>query len=127
MANTLRKSQPCFGRVHGRSSCGSGLLDTCLQLQRKVGDGWLSWYRACLLRQLSGYESSHLSKIQNGRYKQRNGQHTTEKIFFVLLVQSMHAVATADPYRLSEIKILFVLLLLHSHFFPPPLLPASIS
>jgi hypothetical protein len=32
--------------------------------------------RACLLRQLSGFESRHLSKIQNGRHKQRSGQHT---------------------------------------------------
>jgi hypothetical protein len=33
-------------------------------------------YRACLLRQLSGFESRHLSKILNGRQKQRSGQHT---------------------------------------------------
>jgi hypothetical protein len=37
------------------------------------GDGWLSWWRACLLRQLSGFESRHLSKTLNG---QRSGQHT---------------------------------------------------
>jgi hypothetical protein len=29
-----------------------------------------------LLRQLSGFESRPLSKIQNGRHKQRSGQHT---------------------------------------------------
>jgi hypothetical protein len=40
------------------------------------GDGWLSWEQACLLRQLSGFESRHLSKIQNGRHQQRSGQHT---------------------------------------------------
>jgi hypothetical protein len=28
------------------------------------GDGWLSWQRACLLRQLSGLESRHLSKYK---------------------------------------------------------------
>jgi hypothetical protein len=38
--------------------------------QRKYkGDGWLSWLRTCLLRQLSGFESRHLSTIQNGRHK----------------------------------------------------------
>jgi hypothetical protein len=37
---------------------------------------WLSWWRACLLRQLSGVESRHLSKIQNVRHKLRSGQHT---------------------------------------------------
>jgi hypothetical protein len=31
---------------------------------------------ASLLRQLSGFVSRHLSKIQNGRHKQRSGQHT---------------------------------------------------
>ncbi len=31
---------------------------------------------ACLLRQLSGFESRHLSKRQNGRHKQKIGQHT---------------------------------------------------
>ncbi len=34
--------------------------------------GWLSWW----LRQLSGFEARPLSKIQNGRHKQRSGQHT---------------------------------------------------
>ncbi len=43
---------------------------------RRQGDGWLSWQRACLLRQLSGFESRHLSKIQNVRHQQRSGQHT---------------------------------------------------
>ncbi len=38
------------------------------------GDGW--WQRTCFLRELSGFESRHLSKIQNGRHKQRSGQHT---------------------------------------------------
>ncbi len=33
-------------------------------------DGWLSWQRACLPLQLTGLESIHLSKIQNGRCKQ---------------------------------------------------------
>ncbi len=29
-----------------------------------------------MLQQLSGFKSRHLSKIQNGRHKQRSGQHT---------------------------------------------------
>ncbi len=38
-------------------------------------DGWPSWQRACLLRQLSGFESGYLSNIQNGQHKQTSGQH----------------------------------------------------
>jgi hypothetical protein len=55
----------------------------------KQRDGWLSkemgdsvgrWVAklvkgACLLRQLSGFESRHISKILKGRLKQRGGQH----------------------------------------------------
>ncbi len=41
------------------------------------GDGWLSWQRTSMLRQLSGFESRHLPKIQNGRSKQSGGQHTS--------------------------------------------------
>ncbi len=44
--------------------------------QGSEGDGWLSWQRACLIRQLSGFESVHLLKIQNGWHKQKSGQHT---------------------------------------------------
>ncbi len=33
--------------------------------------------RLCLLRQLSGFESRHLSKIQKGRHRHRRGQHNT--------------------------------------------------
>jgi hypothetical protein len=50
---------------------------------KSVGDGWLSFGRwvaklvaRCWLRQLSGFESRHQSKIQNGRQKHRIGQHT---------------------------------------------------
>jgi hypothetical protein len=38
----------------------------------KKGDRWVIW----LLKQLAVFESRHLSKIQNGRHKQRSGQHT---------------------------------------------------
>ncbi len=37
---------------------------------------WLSRQRASLLRQYSGFESRHPSKIINGRHKQRSGRHT---------------------------------------------------
>ncbi len=30
----------------------------------------------CILRQLSGFETRHLSKIQNGRHQQKSGQQT---------------------------------------------------
>ncbi len=67
--------------------CGS-FLPSWIRLSQR--DGWLSSRRcvakparwvaklipACLLRQLSGFESRHLSKTQNGRHKQRSGQHT---------------------------------------------------
>ncbi len=39
-------------------------------------DGWLSRWRASLLRQYSGFESRHPSKIINGRHKRRSGRHT---------------------------------------------------
>jgi hypothetical protein len=38
-----------------------GKLIFCLPLF--YGDGWLSWKGTCFLRQLSGFESGHLSKI----------------------------------------------------------------
>ncbi len=42
-----------------------------------LSQGWLSWQRACFQQQLAGFEESkHLSKKQNGRHKQRSGQHT---------------------------------------------------
>ncbi len=34
---------------------------------------------ACLLRQLSGFESRHLSKMHNGRHQQSCGQHTVAR------------------------------------------------
>jgi hypothetical protein len=44
------------------------------------GDGWLSlgsWLAKLEVHmQLSGFESGHVSKIQNGRHKLRSGQHT---------------------------------------------------
>jgi hypothetical protein len=42
----------------------------------KIIDGLPSWYRACLVWQLYGFECRHLSKIENRRHKPRNGQHT---------------------------------------------------
>ncbi len=42
----------------------------------EMGGYWLSWYRACLLRQLSWFESRHLSKTEDERHKKRSGQHT---------------------------------------------------
>jgi hypothetical protein len=34
------------------------------------------WVAKLVARQLSGFESRHLSKIQNERQKQRRGEHT---------------------------------------------------
>ncbi len=48
-----------------------------------MGDGWLSWYRSCLLQHLSGFESRVLSKKQYRRHKQWSGQQTlaSQKIY----------------------------------------------
>jgi hypothetical protein len=49
-------------------------------LNREMGgqEGrWVAKLEVRLLRQLSGFESRHFSKVQNGRHKQRSGQHTT--------------------------------------------------
>jgi hypothetical protein len=39
----------------------------------------------CLLRQLSGFESRHLSKIQNGRQRQSSGQHTLASNYYLII------------------------------------------
>ncbi len=50
------------------------------KLKRRVAEFLERWVanllERLLLRQLSGFESRHLSKIQNGRHKQRRGQYT---------------------------------------------------
>jgi hypothetical protein len=45
-------------------------------LANYTGDGRLGWQRTCLLQQLSGCVSRHLSKILNRRHKQSSGQQT---------------------------------------------------
>ncbi len=44
-----------------------------------LGDGLLSRQRDCLPQQLFGFESRHLSEIQNGRHKQRSGHTLARK------------------------------------------------
>jgi hypothetical protein len=58
------------------------LFKTGLKKYKRDRDGWLSWQRACLLRQLSGLESGHLSKIKKGRQKQRSSQQSLARQFF---------------------------------------------
>ncbi len=52
---------------------------------------WLE--RFCLLRQLSGFESRHRSKIHNERHKQRSGQHTLARKKGVVGTKKMTCVA----------------------------------
>ncbi len=72
-------------RIHHVFLCICLVCVACVTVQ--YGDGWPSWQCACLPRQLSGFESRHLSKVQHGRHKQRSGQHTLahQKIYQKLL------------------------------------------
>ncbi len=44
-----------------------------------MGAVWLSWKLVCLLWQLSGFESSHLSKLQNSHQKEKNIRYIAHK------------------------------------------------
>ncbi len=50
------------------------------------GDGWVA--KLLRTRQLSGFESRHLPKIQNGQHKRRSGQHTRtrQKILITMII-----------------------------------------
>jgi hypothetical protein len=59
-----------------------------------------------LLRQLSGFESRHLSKIKSGRHKQRSSQHTLARQFFMNRAEStdtMERKSFSCHYLLSRV------------------------
>ncbi len=49
-------------------------IDMLYKIKLSFGDKWLSWQRACFVRQLSSFDPDISQK--NGRHMQRSGQHT---------------------------------------------------
>ncbi len=79
------------------------------------GYHWLSWSRACLVRQLSGFQSRHLSNIQNGRhskgvantlarrkkYKHKKCRSNTDQEYYISTVYSCLSVSASSTGELG--------------------------
>jgi hypothetical protein len=59
-----------FRLSYSKGCCYKTVDFDCITKRCGSLGGWLRLERVCLLRQITGLESRHLSKIQNGRHKQ---------------------------------------------------------
>jgi hypothetical protein len=100
-----------------------------------------------LLRQLSGFESRHLSKIQSGRYKQRIRKHTLARqktyknneknvlyleyfLMYTSLKHSLNKLMGLEPISVTELQQEIYLNHENSPFpllFPPPAEKTSVD